>query len=210
MRKESNARSSPPSATGRHRRLIYLPVIHTAQDLGSLAVSAGARQPVSANSAHTDLLEQFWDKVEEVVVLLLQQQQRWRIYQDGLPICDHERQIVSDMAHKGSRNYQLLSKAAEQGAIIMGTESPRLLLEEYRLAKQTLGQGVRSEAQWQAASEVLQARDEFIADRINRTLVQGESGILFLGLLHNLDKRLDDDIELIFPIGQPQLRQRTV
>lgn len=209
MRKESNVRSSPPSATGRHRRLFYLPIIHTAQDLGSLAVSAGARQPVSANSAHPDLLEQFWDKVEEVVVLLLQQQ-RWRIYQDGLPICDHERQIVSDMARKGSRNYQLLSKAAEQGAIIMGTESPRLLLEEYRLAKQTLGQGVRSEAQRQAASEVLQARDEFIADRINRTLVQGESGILFLGLLHSLDKRLDNDIELLFPIGQPQLRQRTV
>ncbi len=43
---------------------------------------------------------------------------------------------------------------------------------------------------------LLHERDVFIAERIDATLREGETGILFLGLLHRVDELLDGKLEV--------------
>lgn len=89
----------------------------------------------------------------------------------------------------------------------MGTESPELLLEEYELMKQMLQpQKDRPPPSQTLARSLLDRRDTFIARRIDETLVAGEAGLLFLGLMHDIEGKLASDITLVHPIGKPKLR----
>ncbi|MBU4121499.1 MAG: hypothetical protein KKA48_08105, partial [Proteobacteria bacterium] len=132
-----------------------------------------------------------------------------RIYQDGLPICGKELDIVTELAKKGSPNHQILVRLMEKGATVMGTESAELLIEEYHLIKRILETGdvkdaIAIEIRQKAASDLLlKKRDEFIAARIDQTLQPGETGILFLGMLHNLAGLLPEDINVCYPINRP-------
>ena len=91
----------------------------------------------------------------------------------------------------------------------MGTESTELLIEEYKLTKRILEAGdvqkvLDIEAVHKATSDyLLEERDAFIAARIDQTLQAGETGILFLGMLHNLDGRLSKDINVLYPMNRP-------
>jgi hypothetical protein len=78
-------------------------------------------------------------------------------------------------------------------------------LEEYRLVKDILASGdafqsekVEGRKKSQSHS-LVKRRDQFIAGCINRTLCAGETGILFLGMLHSLRHLLDKDIHVIYP-----------
>ena len=51
---------------------------------------------------------------------------------------------------------------------------------------------------------LLDKRDGYIAARINATLATGETGILFLGMLHAVNRRLDPDVRVVYPVGLPQ------
>ena len=106
---------------------------------------------------------------------------RVNLYQDSLPVCGHERELVRDMARQGSRNHQLLEALANSGATLVGTESAALLLDEYRLVQSS----EHTDAQ---AAALLDARDHFIAGRIDETLGAGMTGILFIGALHHVAK----------------------
>jgi hypothetical protein len=134
------------------------------------------------------------------------------VYQDGLPICDKEEEIVADLAKMGSPNFKILLRLKEVGATIMGTESSSLLIEEYHQTKQILkiseaGGSIQDanviEKHRKASSLLLEKRDAFIAARIDQTLQSGETGILFLGMLHNPVKFLPSDIHVQYPIGKP-------
>jgi Na+/phosphate symporter len=104
----------------------------------------------------------------------------------------------------------------KKGATLMGTESPDLLLEEYRLVQQILAaenpeEAARIEARHEARSRcLLGRRDQYIARRLNESLRAGETGLLFLGMLHSLDSRLAKDIRVSYPIRRPpHPRRRT-
>ena len=114
--------------------------------------------------------------------------------------------MVADLARAGSRNYQLLLRLQARGAVVMGTESPELLLEEYRLVSADLASGAMraTERQRAAYAAVLEKRDRFMAQRINSTLAIGETGILFVGLLHAVERYLESDMEVIHPIRPPE------
>jgi hypothetical protein len=132
-----------------------------------------------------------------------------RVYQDGLPVCRHELEIVSELASAGNRNHGLLLKLQARGATLMGTESPELLVEEYQLAAAAFASGAaaRTEVrQKQLRDALLEKRDRYIAARINGTLGAGESGILFMGMLHQVVRYLDSDIDVIYPLGPPRVR----
>ena len=197
----------------RKRKLVYIPIIHTAADMGTLAASIRGkklsmvgRQGLARNVA---AVEKMWDKIERVASRLPLTPGTVRVYQDGLPICQHEQEIVSELAESGSRNHRLLLQLQSRGARVMGTESPELLVEEYQLAKASLASGVTAEddsRQRQLRDTVLEKRDRFIADRINVTLGDGETGILFLGMLHSLAQFLDSDIRVTYPLGLPRVR----
>jgi hypothetical protein len=152
-----------------------------------------------------DLTERFWTRIAEIVLEELGLPfRRTRVYQDGLPICDRERQIVADLAGMGSPNHRLLLALADRGATIMGTESAELLVKEYELAKLTLGAehtGSEEGSAKLAGDRILASRDAFIAGRIGETLREGETGILFLGLLHEAVALLPADIRVLYPLG---------
>jgi hypothetical protein len=190
------------------RRLVLFPVVHTLADLGGLAeVVAQARPNPSEKQRFAQAVGRVWDRIERAVDALPVPGAAWRIYQDGLPICQHEHAIVADLAAGGSRNHRLVRRLMDRGAELMGTESAELLVEEYQLQKELLEQGAdmpaaEAEANRRLAAEILVRRDRFIAERINQTLAPGETGVLFLGLVHDLEPYLDADIEVIYPVGR--------
>jgi len=200
------------SAEGGQRVLVLVPIIHAPADMG------GLQEPIQrlkvrkvgkqAWERSNDLVEGFWKQIEETIDGLRLPYERVRLYQDGLPVCGHELEIVADMGKVGSRNYLLLLKLKEKGATLMGTESAALLVEEYQLAKAVLGRQ-RAEGSRRGKSKVqaledslLKRRDQFIGRRISSTLQPGETGVIFLGLLHAIEPWLDQDIGVLRPLRQ--------
>lgn len=197
------------------RTLFYLPIIHSQSEMGELGQSIMKitlrKLGMEAWQRKVDMVAQFWSGIEDIVFNeLALPYSTTRVYQDALPVCDKELEIVTDIARMGSLNHQLLLRLKDAGATIMGTESPELLVEEYRLAKNVLGAGtvrqaIALEASQKTASEhILARRDAFIAARIADTLQEGETGILFLGMLHDPVSRFPKDMEVRYPVGYPE------
>jgi hypothetical protein len=203
----------PGTALAAPRTLIYCPVIHSVVDLGALGkpVQSATHTALGAEAwrrrVHT--VEQMWTEIERLIEAMDLDHARTRVYQDGLPICPHELDIVKEMTYKGSRNHRILLRLHTKGATLMGTESAPLLLQEYNLAKRLLSPEIEEldgdgrDAMQMHARMLLKARDRFIADRINATLAPGEVGILFLGMLHDITPWLDPDIQVAYPLGMP-------
>jgi hypothetical protein len=200
-------------AGGYSRTLIYLPIIHTQADMGGLKESVARTTLAKVGrvglTRKAGAVDRIWSDIEAAIAILNLPFDRVRLYQDGLPVCGRETEIVTELAQGGSRNHQLLLGLMAQGATLMGTESGDLLVQEYQAAKQSLtGRPPRSAgvaAMRRAASDdLLKRRDQFMARRINDTLKPGETGILFLGMLHALEQYLQSDIKVIYPLHRPR------
>lgn len=198
---------------GESRRLIYLPIAHTQADMGALqdsVVQATLKQVGRVGFSRKEAaIDRLWDEIEGALEALALSFDRVRLYQDGLAVCGRELEIVTQLAAQGSRNHQILLRLLGRGTALMGTEAGELLREEYRLARLGLasrqpraaGVQARRRAQGQA---LLRRRDQFIARRINETLKPGETGILFMGMLHDVESYLDKDIKVIYPLLRPR------
>jgi hypothetical protein len=94
----------------------------------------------------------------------------------------------------------LLLELLARGATLLGTEDPQLLWEEYQNVKSALkndaGAAGALEQTRQAArsKEILSKRDAYIGRRVGQALPPGRTGILFLGMLHNVESFLPADI----------------
>lgn len=177
------------------RALIHFPIIHSAVDLGSLGDATQTEQQAA--------IEHFWTLLKVTIESLDLDYANLKLYQDGLPVCGKETEIVAEVATAGSQNYQLLQDLQYKGATLMGTESPELLLAEHALMAR-IQQSKQGDTDTEnTARSLLKQRDAYIAQRINSTLHDDEIAILFLGLLHNIDDILPDDIVLIQPLGKP-------
>jgi len=195
------------------RTLLYFPVVHSPLDMGALSESVRKvtlrKLGERVWQRKVNLVKRFWSEVENVLDKLTLSYAQTRVYQDGLPVCGKELDIVTELAKKGSPNHRILVRLMEKGATIMGTESAELLIEEYHLIKRILETGDVKDAraievmQRSASDLLLKKRDEFIAARIDETLQRGETGILFLGLLHNPAVLLPADINVLYPMHKP-------
>jgi hypothetical protein len=195
------------------RTLIYIPIIHTQADMGALSESIQRlkvkRLGRKGWERTVNLVDKLWARIEQAIESLVLPYERVRLYQDGLPVCGREVEIVAELAEAGSRNHRLLLRLREKGATIMGTESSELLVEEYQLVKEVFASGkpkvaTRGEARQKALRDsLLKRRDQYIARRINDTLLAGETGLIFLGMLHSVRSWLDKDIRIVYPIHQP-------
>jgi hypothetical protein len=195
------------------RRLIHIPVIHSRAEMGSFSPTIQAITVQKLGSKgwerNVNLIDGVWTQIEQAIDRCALPYEKVRLYQDGLPVCGRELEIVSELAKAGSRNHQLLLRLRERGATLMGTESADLLVQEYHLIKQTLaangpGHAARRQARQQESSGcLLKRRDQAIAARINHTLCRGEIGLLFLGMLHSLEAWLADDIQVTHPLFPP-------
>jgi len=178
------------------KRLIVIPILHNAADLGSLADAVRSHYvqqlgPQVWNEQEL-MVTKLWDDIGKSLTRLSLDLTHTQIYQDGLPICGHELEIVRELAAAGSLNHQLILQLVEQGALLMGTEDPQLLIQEYQMHCRRLSLAASDDKAMAAmiaqAAELLAARDRFIARRITETLAESASGLLFLGAAHRFDQ----------------------
>ncbi len=182
------------------RQLIYIPVIHTQVDMGSMADALKKsyldRHGEEKWASRVKAIDQMWEGIQRKIEELNLDCHRVKLYQDGLPICDKEIEIVNEVASRGSHNYQILKELLQKGCTLMGTESPELLIKEYQMIKeaaQSKGKNrpfLEKLRLWLAARKILRDRDQFIAQRIVETLQDEETGILFMGIHHQVDRYL--------------------
>lgn len=184
------------------RKLLYIPIIHDQSDLGSLG-------PVLENMSssqvgkgrwgfHGETVASFWTVIEEFLGSM--DARMIRIYQDGLAAeGELGRKVIEEAAKRGSLNHRILLALISQGAEIRVTENISLLLEEAR----QLFAAVRHESEGTDANPaeyeerkqwLTEQRDRFVADRINTTLKQGETGVLLMGANHDVLPHLARDI----------------
>lgn len=192
------------------RSLVYVPIVHTEKDMGALA--SQMRETFVSEfgeehwQEHWEAIHQMWDGLKARIRQLALDYSKVRLYQDGLPACGFEEKIVRDLGSQGSKNHQLLIWLMEQGATLEGTEDPNLLIQEYGHIKRILSAETEDDKKAAAkeyestAKELLQKRDQFIAQRIEETLKAGETGLLFLGMLHGVDEILSKEIKVSYLI----------
>lgn len=194
--------------------MIYIPVVHTQADLGVLGQSMQrahhTTQESDSQQRRTTVINQIWSDIESAITRLELDYGGVRLYQDSLPVCGHELDIVEELAAKGSRNHQLLLRMTRNGATLMGTESSELLIKEYEHYKHILENDypmdkAGADTRETSADSLLHARDRYIGRRVNQTLRKGDTGVLFLGVFHSPEPFFEQDIQLIYPIGKPAL-----
>jgi len=187
------------------RTLIYVPVIHTSADLGSLGKDVTKRGIADIGEGvwekHKAAVEKFWDVISDyfdsIDVLGM------KVYQDGM-VADGEvgQRIVEEGAKSGSRNYELVARLLKKGAILVKTEDFKLVKEELdRLVALTRGQSISHKLiafiKYKLAKDrLLDKRDKFISKMIDESLRQDETGIIFIGAYHNIKPKLPGDIQI--------------
>jgi hypothetical protein len=185
------------------RALILLPIIHSPTDLGTLSAAAESSRDEAQALQYLDAVENFWTVVDGVIEGMNLNYQQLRIYQDSLPVCDVVDRIVADVAASGSKNYALLETLQKKGATLMGTESPDLLEQEKAFMTEVLQSPNHGQESAEKAQDLLSQRDSFIGQRINESLADEEMGLIFVGLMHNIEPYLSSDIVVVKPLGQP-------
>jgi hypothetical protein len=187
------------------RTLIYVPVIHTSADLGSIAKEVAKRGIRDLGQElwekHRRTVEGFWDVVSDYFDSI--DVKDMKIYQDGMVAEDEVgKKIAEDTAKAGSKNYQLILKLLDRGAVLVKTEDFKLVKKEYdRLLAITQAKSITKKIiafiKYKLVKVILlNRRDNFIANRIEQTLKADEKAILFIGAFHNIKKRLPLDIRI--------------
>lgn len=174
-------------------------------DLGSLASDVAKRGITGlgeeAWQRHIETVKGLWDSIagyfEELEV------SNFKVYQDGM-IADGAmgQKILDEGLKSGSRNYEIISKLIQRGAVLVKTEDFALVKKERDMllrmtSAKKLTEKVLSRLEYRLTkNDLLRKRDRFIAGRINETLNQGETGILFIGAYHEIIPMLDKDIQI--------------
>lgn len=150
---------------------------------------------------HKETVTRFWDSIAEFFDCL--EAEGVKIYQDGL-IADGEMgmRIVEEGVREGSKNYEIISGLLKREASLVRTEDLPLVKKEYdslnRIVRsRSSGSKIIASLRYQLLQDkLLKERDDFIGRRINETLSDGETGILFIGAYHNVLPKLPGDIDI--------------
>ena len=179
-------------------KLVYVPILH--------ARAAYENEKGGEFNAQDSAVGEMWAGITAKIEELNLPWNKTRIYQDGLPVSGNESEIVTQLAENGSCNHLLVLNLLKKGAQLEGTENMDFLMREYDLlnillAKQAKAEQTAAMAEYQAKSrELLLQRDEFIAARIKTTLQEGEVSLVFMGVMHRLDKMLEKDFPISYVI----------
>jgi len=190
------------------RSLIYVPIIHSIADMGSLGkeLKHESVSELGENvwQKHTDTVNGYWDAIESYFELIDIYIKGIKIYQDGMFV-DGEMamKIIDEGIRAGSKNSEIVSKLIGRGAILIKTEDFKMVKDEYDclqaiLKSKTKIKKLFSLLRYKILKPIfLIRRDKFIAGRIAETLGPNETGILFIGAYHNIMKKLPKDITVI-------------
>lgn len=198
------------------RTLIYVPVLHTEVEIGSMSELLSreyiSRYGEEAWRKHVEIIDEMWKGIRRRLFDSGLPFKKMRVYQDGLPVCGKEIEIARESAEKGSENFKIVMELVCRGAKLEGTEDPNLLLEEYNYLKrvtQIMDPAERDRVIKEyapRATDLLERRDKFIADRIDITLLPSETGVLFMGMRHQVDEKLPKDIGVQYLIHRLPFR----
>lgn len=185
------------------RTLLYVPIIHTEEDLGSVGgdiAKRGLREfGETLWKGHQETVLGFWDAIARYFDSI--EVSGFKIFQDGM-VADGElgMTIVREAVKGGSRNYQVISGLIGKGALLVKTEDLKLVIKERDLILR-ITQAKNRAQKLDAAlkyklvkNSLLDKRDRFIAKQINDALQEGECGILFIGAFHAVRKWLQKEI----------------
>jgi len=187
------------------RKLLYVPVIHVESDMGSIGPDIDKRSADICGrerwEKHKKTVNSFWASIEEYFKGM--DAGNLKIYQDGMP-ADGElgRRIVEEGARRGSRNFHIVLDLMERGGEIRKTEDVGLLKEEYnhilKLAQtKSLWERTTAYAGYRMHKDrIMEGRDQFVAETIDKTLKEEERGVLFMGAFHNVLQYLAGDIDV--------------
>jgi hypothetical protein len=191
------------------RKLLVIPVFHTEAEMGSVR---GFMERVSERAfgrgaweEHRRELERFWVDLENSLKQKLEGMDlgRVKLYQDGQVINGPLGiKMVEEIARRGSKNHQILLGLIRGGATLMRTENFELLKEEYKFIRAIAAARNPAEAEMATRAyrsrkgSLLRDRDNYIAKNIDRSLEEGELGILFVGATHRVEENLPEGIEV--------------
>lgn len=190
------------------RTLIYVPIIHTSADMGSLGKELRNKSVSELGEnvwqKHTDTVNGYWEAIESYFENIDIAIKGVKIYQDGMFV-DGEiaMKIIDAGINSGSKNSEIVANLIERGAILIKTEDLKLVKDEYEglqsiLKSKTTIKKLFLILKYRILKPIfLIRRDKFITRRITETLSQNETGILFIGAYHNVMKRLPKDIAVI-------------
>jgi hypothetical protein len=192
------------------KNLFYIPIVHSQSDLGSLgsqlSLEGERKYGVTLWQEHLKEVNKSWDKIEIGINKQIENISfdKIKIFQDGLPAAgDIGLKIIKDAADKGSKNYRIIDNLLSKGAILEIAENKEFLLKEYHLLSE-IGKAETTEKQLVAyshyqelAKELLNDRDNFIANQINSSLNEEETGIAFFGAAHSIIEKLNKDINVV-------------
>lgn len=190
------------------KTLIYVPIIHSSADMGSLGEEL-KRKTVSKLGEnkwqkHADTVNGYWDAIEYYFENIDIAIKGIKIYQDGMFVDgDKAMKIIDEGIKSGSKNSEIVSNLIAQGAILIKTEDFKMVKDEYDGLQSILKSKIYIKKlflllRYKILKPIfLLRRDKFIAGRIAETLGQNETGILFIGAYHNIMKRLPKDITII-------------
>lgn len=188
------------------RTLLYVPIIHTSADFGSIAKEVTKRGIADLGEdvwkEHQRTVEGLWDAISHYFEPI--DASGMKIYQDGMVVeGEMGLKIVEETAKTGSKNHELVLSLIKKGAILVKTEVLELVKEERdRLLALTqvksITQKIIAVIRYKLVkNRLLNERDDFIAKKIDETLINGAAGIIFIGAYHNIKKRLPKDIQII-------------
>lgn len=178
--------------------LYILPIAHSYADLGSL------RDKIPFDERYEAAVTKFWvtifHYVESLPPNLLDGLQ---VYQDSL-INASDGIVDKIVDETQTANYEILRWLREKGATIFGTEDASLLLKDCEVSQATVNySGDKDKTahlkRLQESSWLLEERDNYIAQRIRKTLPAGKTGLLFIGAIHNVGLLLGNEIRVSTP-----------
>ncbi len=153
---------------------------------------------------HIDISEEYENTVTKYWVSIYRYLKKLpvsglKVYQDSLP--NTEKTSVERIVDETqTANFEILKELRNRGALILGTESPALLHEDYKNI-QAVVEALDLKSRVIAIimykdreASLLEERDHYLAQRINQTLQPEERGLLLLGFEHNAKSKLNPDI----------------
>lgn len=190
------------------RNLIYVPIIHSSADLGSLSKDVNKKGINSLGEEvwekHLKTIDDFWSAILHYFYSIFEPDMKMKIYQDGM-VADGEvgMKIIEQGIKSGSKNHELISMLIKKGGVLVKTEDFHLVKKELDIfisltkAKSVLQKLIALIKYNFKKNILLNQRDKFIAKRIDDTLEEDEVGIIFIGAFHRIKKKLPQDIQVI-------------
>jgi len=190
------------------RNLIYVPIIHSSADLGSLSKDVNKKGINSLGEEvwekHLKTIDDFWSAILHYFYSIFEPDMKMKIYQDCM-VADGEvgMKIIEQGIKSGSKNHELISMLIKKGGVLVKTEDFHLVKKELDIfisltkAKSVLQKLIALIKYNFKKNILLNQRDKFIAKRIDDTLEEDEVGIIFIGAFHRIKKKLPQDIQVI-------------